>query len=113
MVIFYQHRVVQPCSMVAAAAHAHRILFQGAMSRWGLASVEHCGSRAFDGLCRTAAHGRHARQPLQEIEGGALARQDSPRWTFDSGHHALLAPRTFLGAWLDPHASIEGSENRL
>ena len=77
MRVLDQHRVVQPHAVVDRAAHAGRVLLDGAQSRGGLAGVEDLGLGAVDRLHVLGGHGRDPAQVLQEVETDTLR-----------GHHA-------------------------
>ena len=99
MVFFYQHCVVQANAVIGAAATAHRVFLRQAQARQGFARVHNLRPVARHGL-----HGSHklrgvrghGTEQLQEIEHGALGREQGLRRAFHRQHHFIgLAPGAF------------------
>src|SRR6185437_16260716 len=82
-----QYHVVKTHPVIAAAAAPHRVLLRAAQARNGLAGIEHGAARAGDRGDEAARLGRGAAEELQEIDRGALAREDRPRAALDLENH--------------------------
>ncbi|MNT27210.1 hypothetical protein D3C72_1628310 [compost metagenome] len=77
MVVLDHHAVVQAQPVVQAAAAGHRMLFQRAQARRGLAAVDQARLGMGNGLgigCRMVGD---AAQTLHDVQRGALGRQDA------------------------------------
>ena len=93
VVVLDEHAVVQADAMVDAAAAAHRVLGERAKRRHALAGVENrhpAGGRVDE----PPRQRRDAGQVLEEIEGGAFARQERRRAAADV--RARLAGRACI-----------------
>ncbi len=85
VVVLDQHRVVQAVAMVAAAAHPHRVLLDGAQPGQGLARAGHLAMRMGDGVGDGGGGGGHAAQVAEEVQRRAFGRQHAARRAFDKG----------------------------
>ena len=50
VVVLDEHGIIQTKAVIAAAAHAHRVLLQRTQARHGLARASHAGAKGLDGL---------------------------------------------------------------
>ena len=75
VVVLDQHRVVEPEAVIGAAAEPHRVLFEGAQSRRGLAGADDPRLVAGDRVDQRARRGGDAGHAAEQVERGALGGQ--------------------------------------
>ncbi len=78
VVVLNQNRVEQADAMIPDAARRGRPLFQQPQAGRGFPGVQDAGGRAAHRIDKARRHGRHAAQPLEEIQGDALAGEQRP-----------------------------------
>ena len=108
MVVLEQHGVVQAEPVQRAAAAANRVLFQKAHSGGGLAGVANHRRRPGDRLNVTAGERGDAAEPTDEIQHGALDREDRPQ-VAQKPPQDLTGSAGFAiaGNRLEPHITLE------
>jgi len=113
MVLLDQNAIVQAAAVVVAPAHAYGILLQGTVARRRLARIQHPRGRADDALRGPPAHGRHAGQAAQKVQGGALPDQHGPRRPLNPRDNAPVAPRALLRQGEHLHGRVDSPEDAL
>ena len=98
MVFLDEDCVEQPDAVVHGTARLRRVLLGEPEPRDGLARVEHAAARALEPLGVAPRCRGRARQRLQEIERGALAREQRPGRALEPAHdracgHGVAVPR--------------------
>ena len=102
-----EHAVVEPNPMVHPARHPHGILFQGAQGRHGLPGVEH-GDPSRAGIDEIPCHRGNPAQPLQEVQRGALRRQQRGRTAPQPGQLGTgLAALSLASRGFELHMRVE------
>ncbi len=72
VVVFNQHGVIQPETVVETAAATNRVFFERAQARRRLAGTADARTRAGDTAHELVRRGRHPREASQQIERGAF-----------------------------------------
>ena len=116
VVLLDQDRVVQARAVIGRSTGRHRRLLEGAQPRGRLARVEDHGSAVPDcvgyGSYAPGGHRRHARQPLEKVQRGPLARQQRPRAAGHPRHLATLTPDALVHQRLKGDRRIERREHQ-
>src|SRR5580704_9413977 len=94
MVFLDQDGFAEVLAVVFAAAHADRVFFEGAQARRRFSRIQNLRAGAFDRADEAARKRRDPAEPLQEIQGHALARQKRARRSVYLGGN--FARRNFL-----------------
>src|ERR671934_2744044 len=110
MVVLDQDPVVEPETMVRAAAAPHSVFLDSPQPRCGLPRVEDRRAGTGDRLDVAPCQGRYPRQAAEQIEGQPLAAQERARAAREAGDLALedFAVR---GQRLEPGVRVELDED--
>ena len=91
VVVLDENHVVEPGAVIGAASAPDRVLLQSSPARGRLARVEDDGLGPADRIHEPPGCGGDARQPLDEVEGGALGGEDGPGPAMDLSQNLALS----------------------